>query len=106
MAGLVQTFARISQTLCHGSRWAPWRWLVWLSLLLSTLTRSALLLQTRRTADPSIGEIFAILSLGSVYDVLTASFLFLPIVVTLGLLPPGWRRYRVWRVLLLASTAS
>lgn len=100
------SFRDIGYALRYGARLQPWRWLVGFHLALSTATRCALLWKTGSTLDPTVGTVASSLLVGVGFDIVAASFLFLPLVVALAVLPLGWRRYRSGRLLTLSGMAA
>ncbi len=100
-----KSFAQLPQqifdAILHGPRLRPWRWLMIFSLLLSSITRGALMLQTGKLLDPTLGKIVLMFVAGIGWDLVAAGFLLLPLLLTLALFPLRWRRTRLGRALLL-----
>ncbi len=96
----------LSQTLAaglRGPRLRPWRWLLLFSLILATLTRVALIQHTGKLLDPTLAKVALMLLAGLGWDLIAASFLLLPLLLTLTLFPLRWRRTPVGHFILLAG---
>jgi phosphoglycerol transferase MdoB-like AlkP superfamily enzyme len=90
----------------HGARLQPWRWVVMAYLLLSSAFRAVLLATMGSALDPTVGTVALTLLVGFGWDVLAASILFVPLLVTLAVMPQRWRRYRLGRLVLYAGMAG
>ncbi|MGH8597425.1 MAG: LTA synthase family protein, partial [Gammaproteobacteria bacterium] len=105
-AAILDTLRTIWNAGRRGPRLRPWRWLLCVYLLISCATRCALLLYTGSAIDPSFGRVVSILLTGTFFDLVTASFLFLPLIVTLAVLPGACFRSRVGRLFVLAGMSA
>lgn len=76
------------------SRWRPLAWLGACFILVSTLTRLALRLNTGAAAFDGIGGEARVFALGFAYDLLTFVYFAWPLVLLLWALPKGWMQKR------------
>ena len=96
----------IVDLIWRGERLRPWRWLLVVFVGLATLTRLVLMVKSAGSLAATPLSIAAILGLGLVFDLITAAFFFIPLVVLLAVLPLVWRRYRVLRAVMLAGITA
>lgn len=80
-------------------RFRPLFWLVGCLLIISTATRLALLAATGSGVPATPANWFQIFAVGLGYDLLTALYLGIPLLLVLWLLPAGWLRRRRGRLI-------
>lgn len=82
------------QRLYFQDRFTAWRWLLGVFLLISAATRIALLVTAGPVVEPGFWPYLQIFGLGLVFDLVAASYFFVPLVLYL-MLVPDWL-YRHW----------
>lgn len=94
--------SRATRLFAH--RYGPFWLLLAVFLAISLLTRLALLVKTGLAAEPGPGNLLQIFGLGLAFDLVAASYFFIPLIVFLFLVPDRLYRWAPFRWFLLAGT--
>jgi len=91
-------------TRLFNHRFGPFWLLLFVFLSISLLTRLALLLKTGDAAEPGLMNILQMFGLGLAFDIIAASYFFIPLALFLFLVPNRIYRWPHFRWFLLAGT--
>lgn len=96
------SFSPATRLFSH--RFGPFWLLLLIFLSISLLTRVALLLKTGSAAEPGAANILQMFGLGLAFDIVAASYFFIPLALFLFLVPNRIYRWPPFRWVLLAGT--